>query len=360
MIENLPDKVAGVILGTAVGDALGVPYEGLSRRRLEKWLGNRPLRHRFVFGRGMVSDDTEHTCMVGQALLAASGDVERFARALAWRFRFWFLTLPAGVGRATLRSTLKLCLGFPPSRSGVWSAGNGPAMRAALLGICLGHDPELLCAYIRASSRMTHTDPRAERGALLVALAAWHGASVGAQEINGLSALTVIRRQLADVDDELNRLLDQLDEHLERDMPPGALADTLGLQHGVSGYIYDTVPVALYCWLHSPTDFRRTMEDVIRLGGDVDTAGAIVGGLVGATVGARGIPAEWIEGLAEWPMSVHWMRSLAASIAERLAGENTAASLKEPRLFWPGTVPRNLFFLAIVLAHALRRLLPPY
>jgi ADP-ribosylglycohydrolase len=360
MIENLAEKVAGVILGTAVGDALGVPYEGLSRRRLEKWLGNRPLRHGFILGRGMVSDDTEHTCMVGQALLAASADADCFARALAWRFRFWFFSLPAGVGRATLRSTVKLCLGFPPSRSGVWSAGNGPAMRAAILGVCLGHDPELLRDYVRASTRMTHTDPRAERGALLVALGAWHGASAGGQDTNGLSALAAIRSRLADVDDEFNRLLDQLNEHLERDIPPGAFADTLGLQHGVSGYIYDTVPVALYCWLHSPTDFRRAMEDVVRLGGDVDTTGAIVGGLVGATVGARGIPAEWIEGLAEWPMSVRWMRSLAASIAERLGGKDTAASAKEPRLFWPGIVPRNLLFLAIVLIHALRRLLPPY
>jgi hypothetical protein len=59
-------------------------------------------------------------------------------------------------------------------------------------------------------------------------------------------------------------------------------------------------------------------------------------------------------------MSVRWMRSLAASLAERLSEKNTAPSMKEPRLFWPGIVPRNLLFLAIVLVHALRRLLPPY
>src|SRR5437764_6764618 len=122
--------MAGVIFGTAVGDALGLPREGLSRRRARKLFGDPPLRLHFLFGRGMVSDDTEHTCMTGQALLRAPDDAGAFARSLAWRLRFWLLGLPAGTGRATLRAVLKLWLGFSPRHSGVWSAGNGPALRA--------------------------------------------------------------------------------------------------------------------------------------------------------------------------------------------------------------------------------------
>ena len=57
--------VVGSILGTAVGDAMGLPYEGLSRRRGKRLIGP-PDRHHFFFGRGMVSDDTELTCMVSQ------------------------------------------------------------------------------------------------------------------------------------------------------------------------------------------------------------------------------------------------------------------------------------------------------
>jgi ADP-ribosyl-[dinitrogen reductase] hydrolase len=304
----------------------------------------------------MVSDDTEHTCMVGQALIASAGNADRFARSLAWSLRFWLLSLPAGIGRATLRSIVKLWLGFPLGRSGVWSAGNGPAMRAALLGVCLGQDPDRLRACIRASTRMTHTDPRAERGAFLVALAAWHGASVGPHDMTGLSALAAIRSRMADADDELNKRLDQLAEHLQRDTPPEALADALGLRRGVSGYIYHTVPMALYCWLRSPGDYRRAVEEVIGLGGDVDTTGAIVGGLAGATVGAKGIPLPWLDGLAEWPLTVGWMRRLAEQLAEGLEGKWG----KAPRLFWPGRVLRNLVFLVLVLCHAFRRLLPPY
>jgi ADP-ribosylglycohydrolase len=353
------DKIAGVILGTAVGDALGLPYEGLSRRRLAKWLGGRPLDHRFLLGRGMVSDDTEHTCMVGQALLASPDDADRFARALAWRFRWWLLTLPAGIGRATLRSTAKLCLGFPPHRSGVWSAGNGPAMRAALLSVCLGREPDKLRAYVRASSRISHTDPRAERGALLVALAAWQGASAGPQA-DGAASLATIRNLVADADEELLNALDTVERHLQRDAPPQELADALGLSHGVSGYIYHTVPAALYCWLRNPGDFQLAVEGVIRLGGDVDTTGAIVGALVGATVGATGIPPRWITGLIEWPMTVRWMRCLAEKLAARFNGEKPCADSTAPRYFWPGRMPRNLAFLAIVLGHAFRRMLPPY
>jgi ADP-ribosylglycohydrolase len=177
--ETANDRIAGAILGTAVGDALGLPREGLSRRRARRLFGDPPLRHRFLLGRGMTSDDTEHTCMTGQALLRAPDDPDAFARSLAWRLRFWLLGLPAGTGGATLRAVLKLWLGFSPRRSGVWSAGNGPAMRAALLGVCLGHDRQQMRAYVRASTRLTHTDPRAERGAFLVALTAHHGAAHG-------------------------------------------------------------------------------------------------------------------------------------------------------------------------------------
>lgn len=357
-MDDHVDKVTGVILGTAVGDALGLPYENLSRRRLRRLIGGQPLQHRFLFGRGMVSDDTEHTCMVGRALLGSPDDPQEFARALAWRLRFWLLSLPAGIGRATLRSTVKLWLGFPPARSGVYSAGNGPAMRAALLGVCLGKDPDKLRAYVRASTRLTHTDPRAERGALLVALAAAHGATTGPQAFDARAALAAIRSQLTEPDEELIGLLTQIDEHLKRDAPAEALADGLGLRKGISGYIYHTVPLALYCWLRSPGDFRQAVEEVIALGGDVDTTGAIVGGLAGATVGARGIPAQWVDGLIEWPLSVAWMRSLATVLAGQFGEKQTNG--KARRLFWPGVLPRNLFFLTIVLGHACRRLLPPY
>jgi ADP-ribosylglycohydrolase len=65
-----------MLLGAAVGDALGLPSEGLSRQRIKRLFPG-PLRHRFFFGHGMVSDDTEHLFMVAQALLDERENVEQ-------------------------------------------------------------------------------------------------------------------------------------------------------------------------------------------------------------------------------------------------------------------------------------------
>jgi len=136
-----------------VGDALGLSYEGMSPSRARKLLGP-PERYRFVFGRGMISDDTEHTCMVAQSLIESGDNVDTFTRRFASRLRWWILALPAGVGNATARSCIKLWLGIRPAKSGVYSAGNGPAMRAAIFGATIDDVPKLL-EYVRASSRLT-------------------------------------------------------------------------------------------------------------------------------------------------------------------------------------------------------------
>src|ERR1700739_429574 len=88
--SRLREALVGSILGTAVGDAIGLPYEGLSRRRAAKLLGA-PDRHRLVLRRGMVSDDTEQTCLVAQALIESFPDVARFQRRLLRRLQGWFL-----------------------------------------------------------------------------------------------------------------------------------------------------------------------------------------------------------------------------------------------------------------------------
>jgi ADP-ribosyl-[dinitrogen reductase] hydrolase len=59
--------IHAVLLGTAIGDSLGLPAENLSRMQIQRrWPG--PWSQRFVFGRGMVSDDTEHSVFVAQCL----------------------------------------------------------------------------------------------------------------------------------------------------------------------------------------------------------------------------------------------------------------------------------------------------
>lgn len=229
--------IVGSVLGTAVGDAVGLPYEGLSRQRASRLLGT-PDRYHFLFGHGMVSDDTEHTCMVMQALIASGNDADAFARQLARRLRYWLLGLPAGVGLATLRATLKLWLGVPPVRSGVFSAGNGPAMRSAVLGAAI-EDRDLLRKLVQASTRITHTDPKAEYGALSVALAA-NMACKGIPVESGQFVDELRRWLVGQPVEELFHLLDQVVASVSARRSTEEFAAAMKLGRGVSGYVYHT------------------------------------------------------------------------------------------------------------------------
>jgi hypothetical protein len=152
-----------------------------------------------------------------------------------------------------------------------------------------------------------------------------------------------------------------MQQHLARSASVAEFATALALSRGVTGYAYHTVPVALYAWLRHPSDFRRALTEVIQLGGDADTTGAITGAICGAGTGLEGIPAPWIDGLAEWPRSVSWMKSLTGRLSRRFPLEGAPDLTARPMpLCWPLLLPRNLAFLAIVLAHGVRRLLPPY
>ena len=347
-LNRVEVRIAGCLVGGAIGDALGLPVEGLPRRRARRFLIG-PLQHRLAFGRGMCSDDTEHACMTARAILAHPDDAAAFARAMVWKFRWWLLGVPAGIGLATLRAILRLWVGVSASRSGVNSAGNGPAMRAAVIGACFRDDEPRLREYIRASTRITHIDPRAERGALLIALAAAHAIRTGTADGFIESAL----RESAE-DPELHRNFNLAADHLQASASPETFADAIGLSRGVSGYINHTVPIALYCWLHTPHRFEDAVSSCIALGGDTDTTAAIVGALAGATAGASTIPRRLLDGLIEFPRSVSWMGTLASDLAARRAHRSCG------RAFVPTLLLRNLLFLVIVLAHGFRRLLPPY
>ena len=301
------NSIVGCLLGGAVGDAIGLPAEGLSPARQRRLFG-KITGHRLFFGRGFVSDDTAHALMTAQALVASGGEPERFSRELASRLRWWFLSLPPGIGLATVRACLKLLVGFPPERSGVFSAGNGPAMRAAILGVFCATDPDdtRLKALVRASTRLTHTDPKAEEGALRIARAC-----DSTPDSPGLATLA---------------------------------------SEGISGYIVATVETALAMVARHPNDLRQAILETVALGGDTDTVAAIVGGIVGARVGRAGIPDDWLAGLIEPVWSVQRIERLAQQLAEAQA---TGKPQHPGRNFWPAT---HLLLLPIVIAHGFRRL----
>lgn len=303
----------------------------------------------------MVSDDTEHACLAAQALIAAGDDVDGFACQLARRLRLWLLALPPGTGLATLKAAAKLCLGASPRHSGVFSAGNGPAMRSPVLGAAID-DRGLLQELVRASTRITHTDPKAEYGALAAALASRLASEGG--PVDGKRYSEELRTLLGgNSADEILDLVERAIAAADRGESTEAFAASLGLERGVTGYVYHTVPVVVHAWLRHQDDFRSAVTSVIRCGGDTDSTAAITGGIIGCAVGRDGIPADWLQGLCEWPRTVAWMERLGTQLYEARTSRNATPPLHLPVY---SVVPRNLVLLGVVLIHGFRRLFPPY
>lgn len=342
------EAIEGCLLGCAVGDSIGLPYEGLSACRAGRF-ATIPLRHRFVFGRGMVSDDTDHSVFVAQSLIRSGGESAIFRRALAWRLRLWLLCLPAGIGWATLRSIVRMWIGL--RASGVWSAGNGPSMRSSIIGAAMSSDPERRRALVEISTCLTHTDPRALAGALAIA-------EVTARIASGVWTAQPPAADLAAMlhdispDPDWRASVAAIAAACDKEDPMGAARKTFAGKGGVSGFVLHSVPFALVAWHHHFGDFRATIESIVQAGGDVDTVAAIAGAMAGAVTGPSGIPADWIDGIVDVPHGTAYVRALARRIVDD--------SVRVPTHFSPALLPRGIVFTTLVLAHGFRRLAPPY
>lgn len=342
-----------LLLGAAVGDALGLPAEGLRPGTIQRrWHGD--WRMRLCFGCGLFSDDTEHHLMVAQSLISEPLDAQRFQERLGWKLRWWFASLPAGVGLATARACLKLWLGFPPARAAVISGGAGPAMRSAILGALLAHEPARRRAFVEATAGITHRGWQASLAALAVAESIALTVNAGRMPESG--AVLGCLRNLSP-ESEWGRLIDAMDVALREKRSVSEFAKDLGLDRGISGYALHVVPMALYAWLRHPGTFREPLVAILDCGGDTDTAGAVVGALAAAAAGPESIPTEWVDSIADWPRSVGFIHEVARRAAQAV---QTGKPGVEASLPWPFVLLRNVVFLVIVLAHGLRRLLPPY
>lgn len=351
--DNKTDSVTGSLLGCALGDSIGLPFEGISARRIKR-LNPGPLRQGLVFGQGMISDDTEHSCIVAQSLIASAGDPDKFGRNMAWRLRWWFLTLPGGIGFGTLRSIFKLWIGFPYHKSGVNSAGNGPMMRSAIIGAFAADDEQSREALVRVSSRMTHSDPRAERAAQLVAKAASMAANH--ENIFPENANRYFEKWMTE-DDELKILVEQASKSAAENESAEHFCKNQNMAKGVSGYCYSSLAVVLQIWLRRYDNFEDAITEAVGCGGDTDTVAAIIGGIVGAQVGKQSLPESWLNRLTDWPRSVSWMESLCL----QLNSVKDSSTRQRPKyVFFPFAFLRNMVFILIVLTHGFRRLLPPY
>ena len=342
--EGMAGKLEGVLLGTALGDALALPAEGLSARVVARRFGR--LERFRLFGRtGFVSDDTEQSALVAECLLRFPEQPDRCAAAFRRCLAAWIARLPWGVGRATLTAGVRCLLRLP--RTGVQSAGNGAAMRAVIIGTFFCDHAGQRRAFGEALAETTHRDPRAIAGALFVAELA---AACTQNDTTPGEAFAAARATVHDP--SLAAALDRADA-LARQAAAPLVA---GEQLGVSGFVLHTVPFAAYAFLRHRGDVLTTLADTSAVGGDTDSIGAILGGWLGALHGAGALPHALVDRLHDGPFGATHLRALAAALDAVRRGETPSL----PRYSTLAALTRNLSLYPVVLTHGFRRLLPPY
>ena len=354
MNDRAFQSIVGCMLGTAVGDALSLPYKGLSRDRIQKFV---PLirGHRFILSKGAISYNTEHICMVAQSLIISGGEEAEFTHALATRLRWWLLGLPIGINLGTLKAIAKLWQKSPSTASGTNSAENSPAVRSAILGVCYGAERQKLLSLVRASTTMTHSDFKAQHGAIAVAVAAYLAASQ--VSVSPQDYYLTLQKYFDPLPEEFISLIKQACDSAAKKETGAMFANYFGDRAGVSSDVYHAIPIVIQVWLRYQQDYFYGVREIICLGGNTNATATILGGIVGASVGKSGIPRKWLKDIWDFPRTVKWIEALGARLAKTCLEE-----IKQPPLalaFY--LIPlRNLLFLGIYVIHACRRIFPPY
>jgi ADP-ribosylglycohydrolase len=323
------DQLTGLILGQALGDALGFVVEAqppeVAGEYVEQWM--RPGRAaerchpRYPFGQ--YSDDTQLARELLRSFLDCRGwDPAAFATRVAQLFRD---RRDVGAGKGTRSAALRLLMGVPWSESGTAApyAGNGSAMRAGPLGL-LFQGLEDVRRAARQQSRITHLDPRCAAGAAVVACAVWHAGKREPVDVKPLltelaSCAELDERSVADAIRGLGDWVSLPPPEAARHVHESGLDPAHPQWQGISAFVTPSLLWSLYSFLRSPDDYWETICTAIWVGGDTDTMAAIAGAISGARLGVSGLPSELLPCLTdqgEW--GARELTELAHSCADLL------------------------------------------
>lgn len=294
MTVSLEGRIVGCLVGGAIGDAMGLPFEG----------SEGPLEY-VPPDTWSISDDTQLTLATCEAI-ANDGRVspESISEVLSKWFRDGRFS---GIGASTLKALRELDAGGHwalVGRKGEMAAGNGAAMRAAPLGFMLHPDNHSDRVVLRDVCRITHHSDEAYAGALAV-VAAIHCIAFK-QQSPRRSLLSAVHRLLPDsnVKDRILELRDFSSEKTIQDC---------GEQFGTSGYVADSVPLALAAVTYIPQlGFQAVLEGVVECGGDTDTIASITGQIAGTFLGVDNLPPTLVRHIED----VGNMQSLALQLLE--------------------------------------------
>jgi ADP-ribosyl-[dinitrogen reductase] hydrolase len=318
------DRVEGVLLGAACGDALGVPYE-LDSAPLA--LGEQP---RMIGGGlgpyapGEWSDDTQMAVVV--ARVAAEQGL-RTVPALDAVVEGWIGWLDVGASDVGSQTRQVLSRVAAEGSTRRWSsaasvssalhrrtgrtAGNGSLMRTAPVALAFLDDPAMLTLAAGWLSEATHHDPLAGDACVLwchaIRRAVLDGAMPDLAEL--VAGLPVARR------DRWSGWIADAGRRPPSDFVP-------------NGYVVTALQAAWSAIRHPAGEgppLVASLNAAVHAGDDTDTVAAIAGSLLGAAHGASAIPAEWLEVVHGWPgLRADDLRDLARRVAEKGAADAAA------------------------------------
>jgi ADP-ribosyl-[dinitrogen reductase] hydrolase len=276
-LSKLSDRVRGCIIGGAVGDAMGGPFEGqrgpVLYREPAKW---------------SVSDDSQLTLATCESIIEAR---KVSPEQIADRFVQWYRARRiTGLGASTLKALRDLDAGQHWALAGAkgeMAAGNGAAMRIAPLAFFLDPAQPDDRQLIRDVCRITHHNEEAYVGTLAVLTAV---RSLAFDQTSPKNLLETVLSTLPD-----SRVRDRLIE-LES-FPDASIAD-VAAKFGSSGYVVESVPLSLYAARFIDRfQFDEILRVVIETGGDTDTNASMTGQMLGTWIGASQIPQKLIDSL---------------------------------------------------------------
>ncbi len=302
------DRVEGMLLGLAIGDALGNTTEGMLSAERQRRYGevrdyrpNRFADHRAV---GLPSDDTQLAFWTLERMTEDGGFVpERVAKRFAAQRIF-------GIGKTMKGFLTAFKSGTPWHRAGQSSGGNGALMRIApMLVPHLASPTPALWVDTALSAMLTHNDSASTAASLAFVSMLWEGVATGAPPAGGwLDTYVRIARDLESGQSYRPRGGEyahryqgpvwQFTEEVVTDAWEKGLSVREACDRWYSGaYVMETIPSVLYLLMRHGDDLEQALVRAVNDTKDNDTVAAIVGAAVGAVHGRRALPSRWVSGL---------------------------------------------------------------
>lgn len=302
---DLKERFLGAILGCAVGDALGAPYEGKPRRYLKE-LANLADEYEKMSGYplGQYTDDTQMTLKLCESIISRS-KIE--GKDVADRFSLlWRSNSIIGEGASCRDAMMNII-----ARNADWDeagteegrAGNGAAMRVSPVGLFDSDDLSALKDDAITQAMITHRDKRAKAGAVAVAAAIYY--CIHNKDIEPHAFLDFIIELTSEISDEFSEALRELkgiidlseDEAFINIASRGVKDDNPS--SGITPFVIQTVLASFYHFLKSPDDWKKSVEGALGFGGDTDTTASITSAISGCYNGYHAIPRNLIEDLKD-------------------------------------------------------------